>query len=121
MPVLVCLTYGDKLYAECMEKDGSHPDPQKIKLKIAEETEVSMCIQFWHVVTHIERGVRAFYIMSRHWPTNLCSIILLYGRPQGFMRDFLLGGWGDFLSINYFVNMKFATRFGGGYPSPPSP
>ena len=41
VPVLVCLTYGDKLYAECMEKDGSHPDPQKIKLKIAEETEVS--------------------------------------------------------------------------------
>ena len=41
VPVLVCLTYGDKLYAECMGKDGSHPDPQKIKLKIAEETDVS--------------------------------------------------------------------------------
>ena len=40
MPVLVCLTYGDKLYAECMGKDGSHPDPKQIKLKIAEETEV---------------------------------------------------------------------------------
>ena len=40
VPVLVCLTYGDKLYAECMGKDGSHPDPKQIKLKIEEETEV---------------------------------------------------------------------------------
>ena len=44
VPVLVCLTYGDKLYAECMGKDGSHPDPQEIKLKIAEETDVSTII-----------------------------------------------------------------------------
>ena len=42
VPVLVCLTYADKLYAECMGKDGSHPKPQDIKHKIAEETDVSM-------------------------------------------------------------------------------
>ena len=41
VPVLVCLTYADKLYAECMGKDGSHPDPQHMKQKITEETYVS--------------------------------------------------------------------------------
>jgi hypothetical protein len=41
VPVLVCLTYADKLYAECMGKDGSHPNPQDIKYKIAEEADVS--------------------------------------------------------------------------------
>jgi hypothetical protein len=41
VPVLVCLTYADKLYAECMGRDGSHPDPLKIKQKMAEEREVS--------------------------------------------------------------------------------
>ena len=40
VPILVCLTYGDKLYAECMGEDGSHPDPKQIQLKIEEETEV---------------------------------------------------------------------------------
>ena len=40
MPVLVCLTYADKLYAECMGKDGSHPETREIKRRIAEETEV---------------------------------------------------------------------------------
>ena len=38
----MCLTHADKLYAECMGKDGSHPKPQDIKHKIAEETDVSM-------------------------------------------------------------------------------
>ncbi len=42
VPVLVCLTYADKLYAECMDKDGSHPEPLKIKQKITEETHVSV-------------------------------------------------------------------------------
>ena len=42
VPVLVCLTYADKLYAECMGKDGSHPDPQDMKQKIVEETGVSL-------------------------------------------------------------------------------
>ena len=41
VPVLVCLTYADKLYAECMGKDGSHPHSQDMKQKIAEETDVS--------------------------------------------------------------------------------
>ena len=41
MPVMVCLTYADKLYAEYMGKDGSHPDPLDMKQKIAEETDVS--------------------------------------------------------------------------------
>ena len=42
VPVLVCLTYADKLYAECMGKDGSHPDSQDMKQKIVEETDVSL-------------------------------------------------------------------------------
>ncbi|XP_064385834.1 uncharacterized protein LOC135334540 isoform X2 [Halichondria panicea] len=37
VPVLVCLTYADKLYAEHMGKDGSHPDASHIKQRIAEE------------------------------------------------------------------------------------
>ena len=42
VPVLVCLTYTDKLYAECMGRDGSHPEPLKIKRRIAEEKDVSL-------------------------------------------------------------------------------
>ena len=41
VPVLVCLTYADKLYAECMGKDGSHPEPLVIKQKIRQEQDVS--------------------------------------------------------------------------------
>ncbi len=41
VPVLVCLTYADKLYAEHMSKDGSHPDASHIKQRIAEECSVS--------------------------------------------------------------------------------
>ena len=26
VPFLVCLTFADKLYAECMTRDGQHPD-----------------------------------------------------------------------------------------------
>ena len=40
VPVLVCLTYADKLYAEHMGKDGSHPDPREISREITKETEV---------------------------------------------------------------------------------
>ena len=44
IPVLVCLTYADKLYAEHMGKDGSHPDPRDISREITKETEVSKCL-----------------------------------------------------------------------------
>ncbi|XP_064392637.1 uncharacterized protein LOC135340244 isoform X2 [Halichondria panicea] len=37
VPVLVCLTYADKLYAEHMGKDGSHPDASYIKQRITKE------------------------------------------------------------------------------------
>ena len=41
VPVLVCLTFGDKLYAEHIGDDGSYPDPRLIKQKMAEEHSVS--------------------------------------------------------------------------------
>lgn len=42
MPVLVCLTFADKLYAnECMGVDGSHPPPEEARRKIAQELSVS--------------------------------------------------------------------------------
>ena len=40
VPVLVCLTYADKLYAEHMGEDGSHPDPRDVSQEITKETEV---------------------------------------------------------------------------------
>ncbi len=42
VPVLVCLTYADKLYAEHMGKDGSHPDVSSIKQRVTEECSVSV-------------------------------------------------------------------------------
>ena len=47
VPVLVCLTYADKLYAEYMSTDGSYPDPTIIKQEIAKECSVSC------VCTHV--------------------------------------------------------------------
>ena len=40
VPVLVCLTYADKLYAEHMGKDGSHPEVSHIQQRVAEECSV---------------------------------------------------------------------------------
>ncbi len=48
VPVLVCLTYADKLYAEHMGKDGSHPDPSYIKQRITEECSVSSEESLYH-------------------------------------------------------------------------
>ena len=76
VPVLVCLTYGDKLYAECMGNNCSHPDPQKIKLKIAEETEVS---------------TMACVSVTGHY-SNVCGLIQLVISPGCFIEitpDFL--------------------------------
>ena len=42
MPVLVCLTYADKLYAEHIGDDGSYPEPRFIRQKITEEHSVSL-------------------------------------------------------------------------------
>ena len=41
--VLVCLTYADKLYAELMGKDGSHPKQDTAKSELIKQTEVSYC------------------------------------------------------------------------------
>ncbi len=42
VPVLVCLSFADKLYAnECMGTDGSHPPPEEARRKIAQELAVS--------------------------------------------------------------------------------
>ena len=40
VPVLICLTYADKLYAELMGKDGSHPDVSHIQQRVSEECSV---------------------------------------------------------------------------------
>lgn len=42
VPFLVCLTHADKLYAENMHEDGSHPEPAIIKEEIRKEKEVSI-------------------------------------------------------------------------------
>ena len=48
VPVLVCLTFADKLYAEWMSKDSAgmhvHPPPQTIKRKISTELSVSLFV-----------------------------------------------------------------------------
>ena len=49
VPVLVCLTYADKLYAEHMGKDGSHPDPKIIAREVTKETEVRKVFQRGHI------------------------------------------------------------------------
>ena len=42
VPVLVCLTYADKLYAEHIGDDGSYPEQRFIQQRIAEEHSVSL-------------------------------------------------------------------------------
>lgn len=46
--VLVCLTYADKLYAELMSADGSHPKLDAAKSELLKQTEVSF--HLWHEV-----------------------------------------------------------------------
>ena len=41
MPVLVCLTFADKLYAEHMSEDGQHPELRQVKQELAKERAVS--------------------------------------------------------------------------------
>ena len=41
VPVLVCLTFADKLYAENMSEDGEHPSKEYMERLIREELSVS--------------------------------------------------------------------------------
>ena len=43
VPVLVCLTYGDRLFAEYM-KDGNLPDPPVVNRAISDRLEVSQTV-----------------------------------------------------------------------------
>jgi len=42
VPVLVCLTFADKLYAELMTEDGKHPLKESVRYELAEEQSVSI-------------------------------------------------------------------------------
>ena len=42
VPVLVCLTFADKLYAEHMSDDGQHPEKEAMKFKLQQELMVSL-------------------------------------------------------------------------------
>ena len=41
VPVLVCLTFADKLYAEFMTEDGQHPLKESVRSELAVEQSVS--------------------------------------------------------------------------------
>ena len=41
VPVLVCLTFADKLYAELMTEDGQHPLKESVRYELAVEQSVS--------------------------------------------------------------------------------
>ena len=45
VPVLVCLTFGDKLYAEHMTKKREHPDKDHMKRLVKEQLSVSCIIE----------------------------------------------------------------------------
>ena len=42
MPVLVCLTFADRLYAEHMTEDGKHPLKESMKYELQVELSVSV-------------------------------------------------------------------------------
>ena len=42
VPVLVCLTFADKLYAEHMSDDGKHPEKEAMKFQLQQELMVSL-------------------------------------------------------------------------------
>ena len=42
VPVLVCLTFADKLYAEHMSDDGQHPEKEAMKFKLQQELMASL-------------------------------------------------------------------------------
>ena len=42
VPVLVCLTFADKLYAEHMTEDGKHPPKEGMKYELRVELSVSI-------------------------------------------------------------------------------
>ena len=44
IPHLVCLTHGDRLYAECADEERSERDPAYAKRAIKKEVEVRPCI-----------------------------------------------------------------------------
>ena len=41
MPVLVCLTFADKFYAEHMSEDGQHPEKETTKCRLEDQLTVS--------------------------------------------------------------------------------
>lgn len=43
IPVLVCLTFADKLYAEHMSNEGKDPDKIFMKYEVAHQLKVSLC------------------------------------------------------------------------------
>ena len=45
VPVIVCLTFGDKLYAEHMTKKREHPDKDHMKRLVKEQLSVSCIIE----------------------------------------------------------------------------
>ena len=42
VPVLVCLTFADKLYAEHMSDDGKHPEKEAMKFQLQQELMVGL-------------------------------------------------------------------------------
>ena len=45
VPVIVCLTFGDKLYAEHMTKKREHPNKDHMKMMVKEQLSVSCIIE----------------------------------------------------------------------------
>ncbi len=42
VPVLVCLTFADKFYAEHMTEDGEHPGKEAMRRQIEQQLSVSV-------------------------------------------------------------------------------
>ena len=50
MPVLVCLTFADKLYAEHMTEDGKYPLKESMKYELG--VEQSVCVSRLNLIIH---------------------------------------------------------------------
>lgn len=63
VPLKVCLTHADRLYAELMETDDNNPDPTEFKKqKINEELDVSLT----NVIISVHPPVGCF-VADRHF------------------------------------------------------
>ena len=47
LPVLICLTFGDKLFAESMPGYHQHPKDEEANAVIQQELRVSRCVSAW--------------------------------------------------------------------------